>query len=56
MDLTLRVARASEARGEHIGLSMMARRAVAIGAEFQAESEPGEGTRILPSFQLPIGE
>ena len=39
--------------GEHIGLSVMAQRAKSIGARFQVESEPGEGTRILLSFTSP---
>ncbi len=39
--------------GEHVGLSVMAQRARAIGADFYLESEPGEGTRILLSFRHP---
>ena len=41
--------------GEHIGLSVMAQRAKSIGASFQIESEPGEGTRILLSFSTAAG-
>lgn len=36
-----------------IGLSVMAQRAQSIGADFQIDSEPGEGTRILLSFPRP---
>lgn len=43
----------TENPGEHIGLSVMAQRAKSIGAEFYMDSEPGEGTRILLSFQPP---
>ena len=42
--------------GEHIGLSVMAQRAKSIGAGFQIESEPGEGTRILLSFSTAAGQ
>ncbi len=36
--------------GEHIGLTVMRERAAQIGAELTIESEAGEGTRILVSF------
>ena len=39
--------------GAHIGLSVMAQRARALGADFRIESEPGEGARILLSFRPP---
>ncbi|MEA3292123.1 MAG: histidine kinase [Pseudomonadota bacterium] len=40
----------SEHPGEHIGLSVMQERAQRIGGELRIESEPGEGTLILLSF------
>ena len=36
--------------GEHIGLEVMQERAGRLGGELRIESEPGEGTRILLSF------
>ena len=38
---------------EHIGLSVMEKRAARLGATIRIESEPGEGTRISLSFQHP---
>ncbi len=39
--------------GEHIGLSVMEKRAERLGADIRIESEPGDGTRISLSFQHP---
>lgn len=36
--------------GEHLGLSIMRDRAASLAGELSIESEPGEGTRILLSF------
>lgn len=36
--------------GEHLGLSIMRDRAASLAGELTIESEPGEGTRILLSF------
>ncbi len=40
--------------GDHIGLSIMKDRARRIGGELSIESEPGEGTRVLLRFHLPV--
>ncbi len=40
--------------GDHIGLSIMKDRARRIGGELTIESEPGEGTRVLLRFHLPV--
>ena len=40
--------------GDHIGLSIMRDRARRIGGELTIESEPGEGTRVLLKFHLPV--
>ena len=42
--------------GEHIGLSVMQERARRIGGELKIESEPGEGTLILLSFDYPVDQ
>ncbi|MGM0553987.1 MAG: histidine kinase [Pseudomonadota bacterium] len=39
--------------GDHIGLSVMEKRAERLGADIRIESEPGEGTRISLSFRHP---
>ncbi|MGA7801305.1 MAG: GAF domain-containing protein [Gammaproteobacteria bacterium] len=39
--------------GEHIGLSIMEERAKRLGGELRIESEPGEGTRVMLTFQIP---
>lgn len=41
------------AAGEHIGLSIMEERAKRMGGELRIESEPGEGTRVMLTFQIP---
>lgn len=40
--------------GEHIGLHIMKERAQRIGGELKIESEPGEGTRLLLTFDHPF--
>ncbi|MDH3282161.1 MAG: histidine kinase [Gammaproteobacteria bacterium] len=42
--------------GEHIGLHIMTERAQRIGGQLRIESEPGEGTRVLLTFQHPLSE
>jgi len=37
--------------GEHIGLSILEERARRIGARLEIESEPGEGTRVVLTFE-----
>ena len=39
--------------GEHIGLSIMEERATRIGGELRIESEPGEGTSVMLTFDVP---
>ena len=40
--------------GDHIGLSIMKDRAKRIGGELTIESDPGEGTRVILKFHLPV--
>jgi len=41
------------AQGEHLGLTIMKDRAKRIGGELQIESERGEGTRVVLTFDYP---
>jgi two-component system nitrate/nitrite sensor histidine kinase NarX len=40
--------------GDHIGLSIMKDRAKRIGGDLVIESDPGEGTRVILKFHLPV--
>jgi nitrate/nitrite-specific signal transduction histidine kinase len=40
---------------DRMGLNIMRERAEKIGATFQLESEPGEGTKITLHYDYPIG-
>lgn len=43
----------SDHPGQHIGLSILHERAARLGGNLRVESEPGEGTRVLLTFQYP---
>jgi ligand-binding sensor domain-containing protein/signal transduction histidine kinase len=42
-----------KASSDHLGLGIMEERAASVGAAYRLESQPGQGTRILVSWQEP---